>query len=88
MDKPKICQIDFAGFTKGNSSIRTEFHNALPTIRSSNKITISVRKDTNASLAVSLGGTTGVPLESNVSVVKKGVTTWSIAFEIAPLTML
>jgi len=88
IDNPKICHIDFAGFTKGNRSTRTEFHRALPTISNSSNTTTSVRKDTNASLAVSLGAGAGASLDSNVSVVKKGETAWSIAVERAPPNIL
>ena len=88
IERPKICQMDLAGFTKGNRSTRTEFHNALPTTNSSNSTTTNVRKDTNASLAVSLCAGAGASLDSNVSVVKKGETAWSIAVEIAPPNIL
>jgi hypothetical protein len=53
IDRPKICQMDLAGFTKGKSATRTVFQRALPTISSKIKTTTNVRKETRASFAVS-----------------------------------
>ena len=56
IERPKICQMDLAGFTKGKSTTSTLFQSALPTISSKIKTTTKVRKETNASLAVSFWG--------------------------------
>lgn len=66
IDRPKICQIDLAGFTKGNNSTKTEFQSKRPVTNSSMKITSRVKKETSAALLESL--LAGVS-DSNVSVV-------------------
>lgn len=66
MESPRICQIDLAGFTKGNSSTKTEFQRRRPVTSKRRKITSSVKKETNAALLESLAAGES---DSNVSVV-------------------
>jgi hypothetical protein len=72
IESPKICQMDFAGFTKGKREIRTLFQRYLPTKSNNKKMIISVINDTNACLAVnfSSSGTGLLFSPSNVSVTK------------------
>ena len=78
IDSPKICHIDLTGSINGKSLINTEFHKILPTSSKSTKIVIRTKKDTIKFFVLSFF-LLSEPFDSNVSVVKKGVTAASYA---------
>jgi hypothetical protein len=81
---PRICQTLLTGLMKGISTIRTSFQRNLPTKRRRNSTTNRVKKETRATLVDSLFDSAAPLGESNVSVVKYGVTALLIAEEIKP----